>query len=111
LIKVPTAERIIGLWAVGGEQTFLLAAEDGEITAVNSRDIPASEMNTSGTKVFRRRTLKSVLAWSPDCAVWMMTSKRMIPLQIEAIEANSTPYHPLRLDKSETLTALLSFPL
>jgi hypothetical chaperone protein len=111
MMKVPVAERIIGLWPAEGQQTFLLAAEDGEITHLNSGDIPASEINTSGTKVFRRRTLKSVLPWRLDRAVWMMTSKRIIPLQMESIELNSTPYYPLRLDKGETLTALLSFPL
>jgi DNA gyrase/topoisomerase IV subunit A len=110
LISLSSIDQMIAVLAFNREQNFLLASEEGAITVVHSTDIPMAGLNTTGTKVFTPRTLKSALPWDNDCPVWIVTSDRLLLLDPETLENNNTstkPRRAVKLAKGETLVGLI----
>jgi len=113
LMNVPVGEWIVDAWAIRGAQTFLLAAEDGEAVVVSSSDLPlASTLNSSGGKVFLKRSLQSVIPWDGQQVVLAVTSQRMIPLDLNLLNDmdSDKPRRMVKPRKGETLMSLIAAP-
>jgi hypothetical chaperone protein len=110
LISLSSNDRMIAVLPISREQNFLLASEEGAITVVHSTEIPMTGLNTTGTKVFTPRNLKSVLPWDDDRPVWIVTSERLLLLDPELLESNAStkPRRAVRLAKAESLVGLIA---
>lgn len=103
LMSIPASERVLAAFTGTKNTLFLLAAADGELVSVSATDIPATgDLSSSGTKVFNRRSLQSVIERQGDGAVYALTNQR-----IAAVEAGMDK---LRLKKGETLVGLAILP-
>jgi len=113
LMSVPSGERIVGAWTISGQQRFLLAAEDGEVMVRSSSDIPlSSSLNSSGDKVFPKRSLQSVFPWDGEQPILAVTSRRILPLDMNILHDSDPdkPRRAVKLQKGEVLISLIAAP-
>jgi hypothetical chaperone protein len=112
LMSVPPQERIIGGWSICEPQYFLLAADDGDMTVLSSTDIPlVGGLNTTGEKVFAKRSLQSVCLWDGQQPIWVVTTHRILPLEMQVLQNDfDKPQRALKLHKDERLISLLTLP-
>jgi hypothetical protein len=97
-------DRLIAAYAVESSAQFLLAADDGTIQHVRASSIPLSDdLNTTGTKLFPKRDLQTVVLWRNDCPLWIVTDQRII-----AQEIAGTPSGKISLNKGESLVTLIT---
>lgn len=113
LMKVSTDDQIISAFVVKPGHTFFLAGSDGGIAGIKAGDIPTGGANSTGTKIFAKRGLQSVLLKKEGCAVWAATTRRFIPLtQTDTLTfSNDLPVKPsfkVKLGKDDSLVSLLS---
>jgi hypothetical chaperone protein len=103
IMAVSTNDEMIAAFSITEPIQFLLASADGSVTRLSSSDIPlAQNLRTSGSKVITRHNLKSVIPWNGEQSIWMVTTQRLLPVQVDTLK-------PLaKLKKGESLVSLLN---
>lgn len=111
LMKVAPDDRLIAALNVKRGQTLLLAAPDGAVAGLKAGDIAAGA-NSSGTKVFAKKALQSVLAKPANGTLWAMTSTRVTPVNTDTLATSAAlpakPSLKVKLSKDETLISLIA---
>lgn len=112
LMKVATDDQIISAYVVKPGHTLLLAASDGGIAGIKAGDIPLAGANSTGTKIFAKRALQSVILKQEGCTLWAATTRRLIPLFTDTLTfSNTLPVKPslkVKLGKDDSLVSLLA---
>lgn len=113
LMSIPPQERILNAWSIRDEQYFLLAADDGDMLVLSSTDIPlVGTLNTTGEKVFAKRSLQSICPWDGQQPIWVVTSRRILPLDMQTLRHTDfdKPQRLIKLQKGEILVSLITLP-
>ncbi len=103
VMMVSTKDQIIAALSIEKPTHFLLGIANGSIVRLSSVDIPlAKDLRTSGSKVITAHNLKSVIPWRDGQPVWVVTTQRLLPVEMD----DENPR--VKLKKGETLVSLLS---
>lgn len=104
LMKLDKDDRLVAAFAIERDAQFLLASTDGTIAHARASSIPlATELNTSGTRIFSGRHLQSAILWRASAPLWIATNQRT-----RAQEVSGIPSGKLKLGKGETLLSLVT---
>ncbi len=97
-------DRVIAAFGIDNNALFLLAAPDGTITTLRANSIPlATELSTTGEKVFAKRELCAVARWRLDDPFWIATNQRVF-----RHEPDGAPGDGFSLAKGETLLSVIT---
>lgn len=106
LMSVPLKGRIISVQSVTVPADFVVATAGGYGMCLNSETIPpATELNTTGTKIMAKTDPVSVIRHQPDKPLLAITSQRILPLDTPAL--STEPRRLLRLKTGEHLVSLV----